>query len=232
MTSLERLGGWRDAVRESNPSAAKGRPCERAPTRTTRGTEELWGRHCHTDRATRGRAAVRLGFKHSQIRIPKKTLSDSKHLAYPRASSRAGLAPMHRHEPTSIATCRYRLARMIARAFAKPVPGATDRCFLPCIQRRRSRLDSCSTPARRPCPSASVANAISGNGSPRVRQLIAQVVDHIECQLKNVDYSRADWRGGVGFLRRSAAKTRSCRSERRESPVMARPAGAIWIWCC
>ncbi|MEO8779629.1 MAG: hypothetical protein ABI389_13275, partial [Rhodanobacter sp.] len=45
----------------------------------------------------------------------KKTLLDSKHLTYPPASGRAGLAPMQRHEPTSIATCRYRLVRMIAR---------------------------------------------------------------------------------------------------------------------
>ena len=46
----------------------------------------------------------------------KKTRLNSKRLAYPPASARARLAPMQRHEPTFIATCRYRLARTIARA--------------------------------------------------------------------------------------------------------------------
>ncbi len=45
----------------------------------------------------------------------KKTPLDSKRLPYPKASSRAGLGPMQRHEPTSIATCRFRLARAIVR---------------------------------------------------------------------------------------------------------------------
>ena len=33
----------------------------------------------------------------------------------PTGCARAGLEPMQRHEPTSIATCRFRLARAIAR---------------------------------------------------------------------------------------------------------------------
>lgn len=45
----------------------------------------------------------------------KKTPLDSKRLPYPPASARAGPGPMQRHEPTSIATCRFRLARAIAR---------------------------------------------------------------------------------------------------------------------
>ena len=45
----------------------------------------------------------------------KKTPLDSKRLPYPKASSRAGLGPMQRHEPTSIAMCRFRLARAIVR---------------------------------------------------------------------------------------------------------------------
>jgi hypothetical protein len=46
----------------------------------------------------------------------KKTPQDSKRLPYPPASARAGLGPMQRHEPTSIATCRFRLARAISRS--------------------------------------------------------------------------------------------------------------------
>jgi SRSO17 transposase len=49
----------------------------------------------------------------------KKTLLDSKNLPYPKASARAGLGPMQRHIPWSIATMRYRLARAIARALTQ-----------------------------------------------------------------------------------------------------------------
>jgi len=45
----------------------------------------------------------------------KKTPLDSKCLPYPKASTRAGLAPMQRHIPWSIATVRFRLGRAIAR---------------------------------------------------------------------------------------------------------------------
>jgi hypothetical protein len=45
----------------------------------------------------------------------KKTPLDSQRLRYPKASARAGLGPLQRHEPTSIATCRFRQARAIAR---------------------------------------------------------------------------------------------------------------------
>jgi len=45
----------------------------------------------------------------------KKTPLDSKRLPYPKPSTRAALGPMQRHEPTSIATYRFRLARVIAR---------------------------------------------------------------------------------------------------------------------
>jgi uncharacterized protein len=46
----------------------------------------------------------------------KKTLLESKRLPYPKASTRAGLAPMQRHIPWSIATARFRLGRVIARS--------------------------------------------------------------------------------------------------------------------
>jgi hypothetical protein len=46
----------------------------------------------------------------------KKTPLDSKRLPYPKASARAGLQLMQRHEPTSIASWRFRPARVIARA--------------------------------------------------------------------------------------------------------------------
>lgn len=45
----------------------------------------------------------------------KKTPLDSKRLPYPEASTRAGLAPMQRHIPTSIATMAFSLGRLIAR---------------------------------------------------------------------------------------------------------------------
>jgi hypothetical protein len=45
----------------------------------------------------------------------KKTPLDSRCRPYPKASSRVELVPMQRHEPTSIATCRFRLARAIIR---------------------------------------------------------------------------------------------------------------------
>ena len=45
----------------------------------------------------------------------KKTPLNSKHLPYPKASARAGLAPMQRHVPNSIATMAFSLARLIAR---------------------------------------------------------------------------------------------------------------------
>ena len=45
----------------------------------------------------------------------KKTPLDYKHLPYPRASARAGLGPLQRHVPWSIATVRHRLACAIAR---------------------------------------------------------------------------------------------------------------------
>ena len=45
----------------------------------------------------------------------KKTPLDSKRLPYPKASARAGLGPMQRHIPWSIATIRFCLARAIAR---------------------------------------------------------------------------------------------------------------------
>lgn len=51
--------------------------------------------------------------------LGKKTPLDSKNLPYPKASGRAGLGPMQRHFPWSIATMRYRLARAIARALAQ-----------------------------------------------------------------------------------------------------------------
>lgn len=46
----------------------------------------------------------------------KKTTLNSKHPPYPEASARAGLAPMQRHVPNSIATMAFGLARFIARA--------------------------------------------------------------------------------------------------------------------
>ena len=46
----------------------------------------------------------------------KKTPLAYKCLPYPKASARAGLGPMQRHIPWSIATVRYRLARAIARS--------------------------------------------------------------------------------------------------------------------
>lgn len=48
-----------------------------------------------------------------------KTSLDSKRLPYPPASARAGLAPMQRHVPWSIATARFRLGRALARALAQ-----------------------------------------------------------------------------------------------------------------
>lgn len=49
-------------------------------------------------------------------RSSKKTVLDSKRLPYPKASARVGLGPMQRHMPWSIATTRFRLARVIVRA--------------------------------------------------------------------------------------------------------------------
>ncbi|UXW10607.1 IS701 family transposase [Xanthomonas oryzae pv. oryzae] len=46
----------------------------------------------------------------------KKTPSHSRCLQYPKASARAGLAPMQRHHPNSIATLAFGLARLIARS--------------------------------------------------------------------------------------------------------------------
>jgi hypothetical protein len=50
-----------------------------------------------------------------RLRGSKKTPLDSTRLPYPKAFARAGLAPMQRHIPWSIATTRFRLARAIAR---------------------------------------------------------------------------------------------------------------------
>ncbi len=50
-----------------------------------------------------------------RLRGSKKTLLDSKRLPYPKVSSRAGLGPMQRHLPWSIATTRFRLGRAIAQ---------------------------------------------------------------------------------------------------------------------
>lgn len=49
----------------------------------------------------------------------KKTPLDSKHLPYPGVSARAGRAPMQRHVPWSIASVRFRLARIIARSLSQ-----------------------------------------------------------------------------------------------------------------
>ncbi|QBN87256.1 IS701 family transposase [Xanthomonas oryzae pv. oryzae] len=46
----------------------------------------------------------------------KKTPSHSRCLQYPKVSARAGLAPMQRHHPNSIATLAFGLARLIARS--------------------------------------------------------------------------------------------------------------------
>ncbi len=46
----------------------------------------------------------------------KKTPSHSRCLQYPKAPARAGLAPMQRHHPNSIATLAFGLARLIARS--------------------------------------------------------------------------------------------------------------------
>jgi hypothetical protein len=48
-------------------------------------------------------------------RESKKTPLDYKRLPYPKASARAGLGPVQRHIPWSIATVRHRLACAIAR---------------------------------------------------------------------------------------------------------------------
>lgn len=45
----------------------------------------------------------------------KNTPLRSNNLPYPKASGRAGLGPMQRHKPRSIASIRFRLARAIAR---------------------------------------------------------------------------------------------------------------------
>ena len=45
----------------------------------------------------------------------KKNPLDSRRLPYPKASARAGLYPMQRHNPMSIASLRFALARAIAR---------------------------------------------------------------------------------------------------------------------
>lgn len=45
----------------------------------------------------------------------KKTPADSKNLPYPKITARAEQGPMQRHVPDSIATLRFRLARVIAR---------------------------------------------------------------------------------------------------------------------
>ncbi len=54
-----------------------------------------------------------------RLRGSKKTLLDSRHLPYPKASARVGLGPMQRHQPCSIATLRFRLARVIARHLSR-----------------------------------------------------------------------------------------------------------------
>jgi hypothetical protein len=54
-----------------------------------------------------------------RLRCSKKTLLDSKHLPYPKASARVGLGPMQRHQPFSIATLHFRLARVIARHLSR-----------------------------------------------------------------------------------------------------------------
>ena len=59
----------------------------------------------------------------------KKTPLNSKRLPYPKISGRVGLGPAQRHEPTSIATCRFRLARAIARTL----------CWCPCCGQKLSR---------------------------------------------------------------------------------------------
>ena len=43
----------------------------------------------------------------------------SKHLPYPKASARAGRGSMQRHLPWSIASTRFRLARVIARHLSR-----------------------------------------------------------------------------------------------------------------
>jgi len=50
-----------------------------------------------------------------RLRGRKKNSARLKRLPYPKASSRAGLGPMQRHIPWSIATTRFRLGRAIAR---------------------------------------------------------------------------------------------------------------------
>ena len=54
-----------------------------------------------------------------RLRGSKKTVLDAKHLPYPKASARAGLGPVQRHLPWSIATTRFRLARVIARHLSR-----------------------------------------------------------------------------------------------------------------
>lgn len=61
----------------------------------------------------------------------KKTPLDSKRLPYPQGSARAGLAPMQRHIPWSIATVRFRLARAIARRLPQ----------CPCCGKQYARAD-------------------------------------------------------------------------------------------
>lgn len=53
------------------------------------------------------------------LRRGKKTVLDSKHLPYPKASARVGLGPMQRHQRFSIATLRFRLARVIVRCLSR-----------------------------------------------------------------------------------------------------------------
>jgi len=48
----------------------------------------------------------------------KKSPLDSRRLPYPKASARAGLFPSQRHNPLSIASLRFALARAIARSFS------------------------------------------------------------------------------------------------------------------
>lgn len=56
------------------------------------------------------------GFLMLQRLRGKKTPLDSSNLPYPKASAGGGLGPMQRHNPWSIASIRFRLARAIARA--------------------------------------------------------------------------------------------------------------------
>ena len=63
-----------------------------------------------------------------RLRGSKKIALDAKRLPYPKASARVGRGPMQRHQPFSIATLRFRVARVIARHLSRcPCCGTAHR---------------------------------------------------------------------------------------------------------